>query len=493
MAINFPCDEISEKTVLGVILMDSDNNASIINELTSEDFYADNEKNKLIFSAMKSLLLSGNPIDIQTVYTSLNERKQLNIIGGIDYLTNLTTYVTGYKNVSYYISILKKTTILRQYLMTMEEALKEYSEKPIEDSYDFVNKYQNRFNEISLKKENGDFDSLTDIANTLETRIESTVGNENSVTGYKTGFSNLDKKINGLNKGNMIIIAGRPGMGKSTLSLNIAYNVAKNTRKTVLYFSLEMESDRLVTKLFSRVGHVDSKRIDNGYLTNEERVQLAEAKNKLVNVPLLIDSKRSNSMEDIIIKSKKILDRVKEIGLIVVDHIGITDKEKGMRFNSTIEELEYKSRLCKKMAGELNTPVICVCQLNRNVEVRESKLPQISDLRGSGNLEQDADQVLLLYSDKYYEKQGIAVKKKGNNSINTSNKENENNNDSSMKPQQNRLGDPKDGQLVSVNIAKNRSGEMGKCFLYFFPQFSSFEVPADAATDYFEKIYEDDE
>lgn len=472
----YPVDEICEKTVLGIILMSPDENMSAISDLNEEDFYWDNCRNRYLFTAIKSLAINNMPIDTTSVYNFLNDKKTLNIVGGFEYITSLCELVTNFNNTQYYIDTLKSITMLRSYLMKLDEAEKEYLDKPMEDIEGFINRYQAQLVEIANRRKTSGFDSLRDVALQLDERIKASKGGDGAIKGYRTGFKNLDKRLNGLNKGNMIIIAGRPGMGKSTLSLNIAYNVAKLSNKPVAYFSLEMESDRLVTKLYSALSAVDSRRIENGVLDNNERARLSEAKDRLLSVPLFIDGKRNNNMSDISVKSKKLKDQYGDLGLIIIDHIGITDKETTRKFNSDTEELKYKSRECKKLAGELDCPVICVSQLNRQVEGRDTKIPQLSDLRGSGGLEEDADQVILLYREKYYEEQGIKSGK------NTNKKE------VSEEAPSNKVEAPEDGQIVQLTVAKNRNGEPGITQLFFFPKYSRFDVPSDDSLKTFADI-----
>ncbi len=464
----YPVDEICEKTVLGIILLSPDENLTAINDLNEEDFYWDNCRNRYLFTAIKSLALNNMPIDTTSVYNFLNDKKTLNIIGGFEYITSICELVTNFDNTQYYVDTLKRITMLRSYLMKLDEAENEYLNKPMEDAESFINRYQAQLTEIANRRKTSGFDSVRDVAIQLDERIKASKGdNNNAIKGYHTGFRNLDRKLNGLNKGNMIIIAGRPGMGKSTLSLNIAYNVAKIHNKPVAYFSLEMESDRLVAKLYAALAAVDSRKIENCYLDKNERAKLSEAKERLMTVPLYIDGKRNNNMADIAIKSKKLKDQYGDLGLIIVDHIGITDKETVRKFNSDTEELKYKSRECKKLAGELDCPVICVSQLNRQVEGRDTKIPQLSDLRGSGGLEEDADQVILLYRERYYEDQGI---KTGNN---------EPKKEVSEEAPSNKPNIPDEGQIVQLTVAKNRNGEPGMTQLFFFPKYSRFDVPSD--------------
>ncbi|MCB9499462.1 MAG: replicative DNA helicase [Erysipelotrichaceae bacterium] len=476
--MQYPFDEQAEKIVLGSIILDQRDSYEAFLKLDSEDFYWDNGHNKPIYDAVKNAFESSKIIESAAVISYLSDNKTLEIIGGVDYITQICQLVTSASDVNFYVRQLKDKTLLRNYLMQMEKVINSYNKNPIDDIGSFVTTAQNSLNEIASERRVEEFERVGEISVSLAKEIISSTGGD-AITGYRTNYNDLDKIINGLNPGNLIVLAARPSIGKSALALNIAYNVAKANKKAVGYFSLEMDNRMLVTRLFSNVLEVPFDKIQKGILSRDERLRLQEKSHDLESAPLYFDDSGKNNIDDVIVKTKKLYEQTKDsggLGLIVVDHIGILADEKGFDKKSDQEKIAARTRKLKQLAGELKIPIICVAQLNRDVEKRDVKIPQLSDLRQSGSIEQDADQVLLLYRKSYYKDQGIDTggqkkEQKFQNALKQDEPESDNN--------QNIPEAPEGADILSITVAKNRNGECRRTFLFFFKAYGRFENPTD--------------
>ena len=468
MIKNYPCDEISEKTVLGVCLLDSRSAADILVTLTEDDFYYGNRKNQAIFKTMKTLYDAGTAIDITTVANQLANTKELEKIGGVDYLVGLAKLVTTFKNVEFYIKNLKDQTLLRNLLIEIDRIEKDYETRDIQDINPFVADCEGRINKITERRRISDFVSSSEGARIVGEKIQQSHGIEGSITGISTGFERLDGLINGLNKNELIILAARPSVGKSALALNIAYNAAAKTDRPVAVFSLEMSNDMIFKRLFASQSSISFDSIQKGILSTNQRLKLKEVENDLASIPLYIDDNSGSSIEDIVLKSKKLKESRGDLALIVIDYIGLINDPKNLFKDNEQAKVAYFSRRLKMLSGELSCPVLCLSQLNRQTEARDNKRPQLSELRSSGAIEQDADKVLLLYRPAYYKSQGISL------SSDKKNKENEQN---APQPNIQQIPDDKRADLVEVIVAKNRSGKTGTSELFFMPAFGRFFTP----------------
>jgi replicative DNA helicase len=476
--MQYPFDEQAEKMVLGSIILDQQDSYEAFLKLDGDDFYWDNGHNKPIYEAVKNAFESSKIIEVASVISYLNDNKTLDIVGGVDYITQICQLVTSASDVNFYVRQLKDKTLLRNYLMQLEKIANSYNKNPIDDIGSFVTSAQNSLNEIASERRVEEFERVGEISVALAREIANSKGSD-AITGYRTNFNDLDKILNGLNPGNLIILAARPSIGKSALALNMAYNVAKSNKKAVGYFSLEMDNRMLVTRLFSNVLEVPFDKIQKGMLSKDERLRLQEKSQELETTPLYFDDSGKNTIDDILIKSKKLYEQTKDmggLGLIVVDHVGILADEKGFDKKSDQEKVAARTRKLKQLAGELKIPIICVAQLNRDVEKRDVKIPQLSDLRQSGSIEQDADQVMLLYRKSYYKDQGVDTggakkEQKFQNSL----KQDEPNSEEA----QNIPEAPEGADILSISVAKNRNGECKRTFLFFFKAYGRFENPTE--------------
>ena len=466
MVKELPHDDVAEKTLLGTCLIDAKEAANIISAIDEEDFYAENMKNRLIYRAMRKLYESGVSIDVTTVFSQLQNTKDDERVGGLDYLVGLCDNVVSLSRSDYYVEILHQKKILRQLLTEIAKIEKDYETKKIEDVNEFIGEVERRINKITENRKVGDFSTMGTLARMVGEQIRSAHGREDSISGYPTGFQYLDSKLNGLGKGELVILAARPAVGKSALALNMAYNVAAETQKPVALFSLEMADDMILKRLFASRTHIDFKSIQNGYLTTEQRQKIREAENDFVNVPLYIDSFSGNSIDDIELKARKLKENKDGLALVVVDYIGLINDPKNIYKDNEQAKIAYFSRRLKVLAGELKCPVLCLAQLNRQTEESHDKRPTMANLRSSGAIEADADKVLFIYRPGYYLDQGIEIKKKENKSFGQG-----------TTPAQ-----PNDQKtdVVEIIIAKNRNGDVGTVELFFMKEYGKFFTPSNA-------------
>ena len=469
MIKNYPSDEFSENTLLGICLLDSKNAAEILVSLTEDDFYAADLKNRSVFRAMKTLYDAGTAIDVTTVTNQLTNTKELTKVGGVDYLMKLARCVTTFQNVDFYIKNVKDQTLLRNLLVEINRIETDYNNKEIKDVNAFVADCESRINKITENRRVSDFISTKEAARIVGEKIQTSHGVEGSITGISTGFEKLDGIINGLNKNELVILAARPSVGKSALALNIAYNAAARTGRPVALFSLEMSTDMILKRLFASQSSIGFDYIQKGILSKNDRLKLKEVENDLASIPLYIDDNSGSSIDDIVLKSRKLKESRGDLALIIVDYIGLINDPKNIYKDNEQAKVSFFSRRLKMLAGELACPVLCLSQLNRQTEGRENKRPQLSDLRSSGAIEQDADKVLFLYRPQYYKNQGI--------SLGGAKDKNKNDDEPSKLNATAEISDDRKSDIVDVIIAKNRSGRTGSTGLCFMPAYGRFFTP----------------
>lgn len=469
MIKNYPSDELSEMTVLGIAMLDAKQASTVIVSLVEDDFYAANLKNRKVFHAMKLLYDAGKAIDITTVTSELIDLKELDGIGGTNYLIDIGNKVTSLSNVEFYITNLKDKAILRNLLMEIDSIENDYETKKIEDVNRFIADCELRINKITNRRRVSDFVSAREAARLVGDKILKSYGVEGSITGIATGFTNLDALINGLNKSELVILAARPSVGKSAFALNIGYNAASKTRRPVAIFSLEMSVDMIFKRLFASQSCISYDNIQKGILSKEERLKLKEVEDDLAEVPLYVDDSSGASIDDIVLKSRKLKENQGDLGLIIVDYIGLINDSKNIYKDNEQAKIAAFSRRLKTLAMELECPVLCLSQLNRQTEARDNKKPQLSDLRSSGAIEQDADKVMFLYRPSYYSDQGISLNSSKKKFGQQSNDNAEENKKEEVKTSAN--------DFVEIMVAKNRSGKIGTTQVLFMKNYGRFFTP----------------
>lgn len=470
---SLPHNTEAEKAVLGAMLRAENKFNEGISALTPDDFYPENQNNIAIFSAMMRLNQRHVPIDIQTIVNELINANELEISGGADYLLELMDSVVTFTNFDHYVSIVQDQALLRRYLVAIENIQKEYYETDIGDVTTFLGNSDKILRGIAEKRKVGNFVDAKTVSERLNLELQTmeAATTDSTVTGTPTGYVKLNRLTHGFHGGEFIVLAARPGVGKTALSLNIAYKAALNGYP-VAYFSLEMPSDTLFKRLASAESCVPFESLLTGYGLNAKnaRLRLKEACDRLGNIQFYVDDTSGINLLDLSAKVKALYNKVPNLSLIVVDYIGLVTTNMKTKSDSRQQEVQLVSQTLKRLALELKVPIIGVAQLNRKVDDRPGGEPQLSDLRESGSIEQDADLVLLLHEPKVdvdsnngkrnlFEKQDAKV-----NAV--------------QEQVAKKEGGP-DTTLVNVIIAKNRSGKTGRFQLLFRKSFCSFDAPSE--------------
>ncbi|MCM1052751.1 MAG: replicative DNA helicase [Ruminococcus sp.] len=393
-----PFNNDAEMSVLGVAFLNKEALEIINDEVTSDMFY--NEKNRIIFDCLISLYKEGTPLDITTIKAELDKKKALNEIGGITYLTEVIDSVVTSANLTYYIKMLKDLAVRRNLIDTATNIVTEaYNEENVTSLLD--NAERNIFNVVKVRQ-TSEFVPIHEVLRRAQERLEELAKNKSDITGIRTGFYDLDRATAGLHGGELIILAARPGMGKTAFALNIATNAAFSTDKAIAIFNLEMSAEMLVNRMIASVGGIDSYKLNTGKLEHNDWKRYNEAMSKLAGTNIYIEDNAAITAPEIKAKCRKLASSKEGLGLVVIDYLQLVTTGSN-RIESRQVEVSEISRSLKTMALELDVPVMALAQLSRSVDKRENKEPALVDLRESGSLEQDADLVLFLNRKDYYE------------------------------------------------------------------------------------------
>ncbi|MBQ9833778.1 MAG: replicative DNA helicase [Bacilli bacterium] len=393
-----PQNNDAEMSVLGVAFLDERLISKICEEVNRDMFF--NEKNQHIYDAIVNLYKNKIPIDIMTIKDELDKKKALKSIGGIEYLSEIIDSVVTTANLEYYIKILKDNAIRRNLIDTATNIVTEaYDEEDINSLLD--NAERNILNTIKVRQAS-EFLPIGEVLRKAQENLEMLAKNKRPVTGLSTGFYDLDKITAGLHGGEMIILAARPGMGKTAFALNIATNAASTTNKAIAVFNLEMSAEMLVNRMISSVGQIDSYKLQTGRLENNDWKRYNEALSQLAETNIYIEDNAGITSSEIRAKCRRLAQKPEGLGLVVIDYLQLVTTG-NKRVESRQVEVSEISRSLKTMALELDVPVIALAQLSRSAEKRENSQPMLADLRESGSLEQDADMVLFINRKDYYE------------------------------------------------------------------------------------------
>ena len=388
----------AEEAILGAILTNPICFTKIADMIKPQSFYK--PANKYIFEAIVELFTKNHAIDIVTVSEKLNESDKLEMIGGRAYINDLALNAITTANIEYYARIVQEKAIKRELINAGSEIVEmAYDNTTTEETLDNAEKLI--FN-IAQQKTSSDLVSVKDLVLTSYEQISYRYEHRGELTGVPTGFYDFDNMTSGLQKSDLIILAARPSMGKTALALNIAQNVALKAKKTVAIFSLEMSKEQLVERMLCYEGEVDNKKLKTGNMQSTDWEKLTTAMNHFADAPLYIDDRPGATVMDVRAKCRRLAMEKKEIGLIVIDYLQLMEASGK---EDRTQQISGISRGLKGLARELNVPVIALSQLSRAVESRPDKRPMMSDLRESGAIEQDADIIMFIYRDEYYNKE----------------------------------------------------------------------------------------
>ena len=429
----------SECSLLGALLLNNDAYGLIVSVLKAHDFYR--YEHREIFTVIVDLIDNGKPADVITVYAHLAGMGRAEDTGGADYLNQLAQYVPSAANIARYAEIIKDKSILRKLIAVgddiVAEAFATKGTSPAEQLESAEEKILSIGALDAMRPEEKMLSALIPRFNEL---LLERAENPGKLVGVSTGFPDLDRLTNGFKKGNLVVVAGRPAMGKTSLAMNIAEHCAIQEKLPVLVISLEMTSDELTTRLVGSVGRINQSNLATAELADHEWGRVSEAMETLQSVPIEIQDAGVSTISDIRAMARRAMHRHKQLGLIVVDYLQLVKGSGEGAQENRATEVAHVSRGLKLLAGELQCPVIALSQLNRAVEDRPDKRPRMSDIRESGSVEQDADAILFVYRDEVYTKETCLTP-----------------------------------GIAEIIIAKQRNGPTGTVRLAWRPQFTRFE------------------
>jgi replicative DNA helicase len=422
----------AELSLLGALLIDSDVLNKILEILQPGDFYK--PAHQKIYSAVLTLFQKGEPFDVIALSNQLQTQGELDDVGGTPYLAKLAASVASSANASHYAKIIREKAMLRHTIHVATDIV-EQGYLGCEDVELFLDGAEKSLFEISERNIRQSFSSVRDIVKDSIKAIEHLYENKTAVTGVPTGFKKLNELTSGFQPSDLIIIAGRPSMGKTAFALNVALSAAKESGQAVAVFSLEMSKEQLVQRMLCSEARVDSSKLRGGYLREHDWPKLLKAANTLSQSLLFIDDTPAISILEMRAKTRR-LKKEQKLGMVVVDYLQLMRSD-----NSESREREVSdiSRSLKALAKELKVPVVALSQLNRGVEARNEKRPQLADLRESGSIEQDADLIAFIYREEVYNR------------------------------------DTPDQGTAEIIIGKQRNGPIGTVKLKFFNEYTRFE------------------
>lgn len=426
----------AEQSVLGGLMQDAANFDAVSEQVSESDFFK--SAHRKIFTAIHQLMEKDQPIDVITVSEYLAQTDELDAVGGLDYLSDLATNVPSAANVAAYARIIRERSTFRQLISAATEISRASFNPAGLGSDDLLQLAEKRVMEIAEERpKQGGFAGINDLLKKTADKIDELFQSDSDITGLSTGLSDLNERTSGWQNGELIILAARPSMGKTALALNFVEAALFSQAKPVLVFSLEMPADSLIMRMLSSVGRIDQGNLRNGALLDEDWPKLQSAFAKLKDKKLFIDDTAGLSPAEIRARIRRLEREHGEPGLIMIDYLQLMQVPGNSEGRT--QEISEISRSLKALAKEYDCPVIALSQLNRGVEQRPNKRPMNSDLRESGAIEQDADVILFIYRDEYY------------------------NEDSNEKG------------VAELIIGKQRNGEVGTCRAAFLGKFTRFD------------------
>ncbi len=423
----------AEAAVLGSILINPESMNKIVEILEPDYFYS--PQNKLIYEAVFTLYNQNKPTDVLSLAEYFRSRNKLDDIGGIEYLSELGLDNVLSSNVEYYAQIIKENALKRKLVNAGSIIIEEVFKNP--EAEVALEVAEKTIFDIAQQKSSQDVKLITNLLMETVEQLEFRFNNKGSYTGVPSGYYDLDAMLAGFQKSDLIILAARPSMGKTAFALNIAQNIGIEQHVPVLIFSLEMSAGQLTQRILCSEAEIDAQRARTGELNEQEWEKIADVMNKLHEAPILIDDSSGVTLSDIRAKARRIKTKYPDLGLIIIDYLQLIEDKTIMDRNQAISGI---SRGLKSLARELNVPIISLSQLSRKVEDRTDKRPMLSDLRESGAIEQDADVVMFVHREEYYDKENPELKNK-----------------------------------ASIIIAKQRNGPVGSVDLLFFGSTTKFK------------------
>ncbi len=420
----------AEQAVIGSMLIDPSCVPEVIELLRPEDFYA--EENRRIFETIFSMFTGSARIDAVTVLNELKVNGVYDDAGGRAYLSQLMDVTPTAAGVREYARIIRDKSMLRE-IAAAGADIQAMAYEGAGDAGDIAESAEQKIYAVRHGREVQGLTPIKSVILDVYNRLDELAQSESGLPGLPTGFHELDRKLTGLNKSDLILIAARPGMGKTAFALNVALYAAKHTDRDIVLFQLEMSRDQLASRLLAQEAVIDSQKLKTGELDPDDWAKIARASNALAKTHIYVDDNPAITVAEIKAKCRRLGDN---LGLIVIDYLQLM--QSGRRTENRVNEIAEISRAMKIMAKELRVPVVCLSQLSRAVEKREDKRPMLSDLRESGAIEQDADIVLFIYRDEYYD------------------------------------GDSDEKNNAEIIIAKNRHGATGSVMLQWLGQYTTF-------------------
>lgn len=434
----------AEQAVLGALLIDSNAIARVAETLKPDSFYK--QAHRFIYSAIVKLFNNNEPIDIVTVSDHLHNIDKLELVGGRAYINDLALSVITSANLEYYSKIVTEKAVLRELIKAGSEiASLGYEDEGVETAVDSA---EQLIFSISQRKTANNLTHVGEIVLDSYNQIEKRYNNRDELIGVPSGFYDLDSLTAGFQPSDLIIVAARPSMGKTAFCLNIAQEVGIRRKKPVSIFSLEMSKEQLVQRMLCSEAEIDSNRLRTGHMHAEDWSKLAKAMSEMGDCPIFIDDTPGATVTEIRAKCRRLCMEQKELGLVIIDYLQLM--EGGSKKLDRVQEISQISRGLKNLARELKTPIIALSQLSRAVESRQNKKPMLSDLRESGSIEQDADIVMFIYRDEYYNPENLDNKGK-----------------------------------AEILVAKQRNGPVGNVDLLFQGSVTKFKNPVSARTNVF--------
>ncbi len=423
----------AEAAVLGSILINPESMNKVVELLEPDHFYS--PQNKLIYEAVFTLYNQNKPTDVLSLAEYFRSRNKLDDIGGVEYLGELGLDNVLSSNVEYYAQIIKENALKRKLVNAGSIIIEEVFKNP--EAEVALEVAEKTIFDIAQQKSSQDVKLITNLLMETVEQLEFRFNNKGSYTGVPSGYYDLDAMLAGFQKSDLIILAARPSMGKTAFALNIAQNIGIEQHVPVLIFSLEMSAGQLTQRILCSEAEIDAQRARTGELNEQEWEKIADVMNKLHEAPILIDDSSGVTLSDIRAKARRIKTKYPDLGLIIIDYLQLIEDKTIMDRNQAISGI---SRGLKSLARELNVPIISLSQLSRKVEDRTDKRPMLSDLRESGAIEQDADVVMFVHREEYYDKENPELKNK-----------------------------------ASIIIAKQRNGPVGSVDLLFFGSTTKFK------------------